>query len=336
MIFEQLFDPESSTFTYLLARRVGGEAVLIDPVDVHIQRYMDLMERLQLRLVRAIDTHVHADHVTGLGKLRDETSCVTIMGEQSRAQCVSETVTDGEVLDVDGLRIQALYTPGHTDDSYSFLFDDRVFTGDTLLIGGTGRTDFQNGDARAQYDSITQVLFRLPGDTLVYPAHDYRGNTVSTIEAERSSNPRLQVPDVDAYVELMAGLNLPNPRMMDVAVPANLSCGVSNPSLPIPAILGLRRTSARAADPGHYDIVDVRAPEAFASGTIPGAHNVPLNRLDGALEEWDKERAFLLVCARGQQSLQAAERMLEAGFEDVTNLEGGLEAWSKLGRPLTD
>ena len=178
MIFRQLFDSVSGTYSYLLASRRGGEALIIDPVLEKVDRYLKLMEELDLRLVKAVDTHLHADHITGLGALRDRTNCVTVMGEQSKVDVVSIRLGDGDKLTIEGLSLDALYTPGHTDDSYSFLLGDRVFTGDTLLIRGTGRTDFQNGDARAQYESL-QRLLRLPDETLVFPAHDYKGDTVS-------------------------------------------------------------------------------------------------------------------------------------------------------------
>lgn len=227
MIFRQLFERESSTYTYLLAPRRGGEALLIDPVKEETPKYLQLIEELDLKLVFALDTHVHADHVTALGDLRDATGCASIMGDESRAECVSMKVSDGETIRVDGLELRAMYTPGHTDDSYSFVMDDRVFTGDTLLIRGTGRTDFQNGDPAQQYESIFGRLLTLPDDTLVYPAHDYKGWTVSTIGEERAHNPRLQVQSRDEYVALMKGLRLANPKQMDVAVPANLACGTS-------------------------------------------------------------------------------------------------------------
>jgi glyoxylase-like metal-dependent hydrolase (beta-lactamase superfamily II) len=225
MLFRQLYDLDTGTYTYLLAARPGGEAVIIDPVLEQINAYLQLLRELDVRLVKAIDTHTHADHVTAMGQLRDATGCVTIMGEQTKAECVSQRVKDGEIIAVDGLTLRALYTPGHTDESYSFLMDDRVFTGDTLLIRGTGRTDFQNGDARAQYNSLFNKLLKLPEDTLVYPGHDYKGWTVSTIGEERRYNPRLQVSSVEAYVNIMNNLKLPNPKYMDVAVPANLACG---------------------------------------------------------------------------------------------------------------
>ncbi len=225
MIFRQLFDSVSGTYTYLLASRRGGEALIIDPVLEKIQRYLQLIKELDLRLVKAVDTHLHADHITGLGALRDHTHCITVMGEMSKADVVSMRLSDGDKLTIEGISLGAIYTPGHTDDSYSFVMEDRVFTGDTLLIRGTGRTDFQNGDARAQYESIFNRLMKLPEETLVYPAHDYKGETVSTISEEKAFNPRLQVKSIDEYVELMNNLNLPNPKMMDVAVPANMKVG---------------------------------------------------------------------------------------------------------------
>src|SRR5580700_8048829 len=220
MIFRQLFDSASGTYTYILASRPGGEALIIDPVLEKVDRYLQLIRELDLKLVKAADTHLHADHITGLGALRDRTHCITVMGEQSQVDVVSMRLSDGDMLRIEGLELEAIYTPGHTDDSYSFRMQDRVFTGDTLLIRGTGRTDFQNGCPRAQYDSIFNRLLRLPDETMVFPAHDYKGDTVSTIGEEKRCNPRLRVKDADEYAALMGGLNLPNPKMMDVAVPA--------------------------------------------------------------------------------------------------------------------
>ena len=225
MLFRQLFDTESGTYTYLLADPRTGEGLLIDPVVERVPQYTNLVDELGLRLVAAVDTHVHADHVTGLGALREATDCATIMGEHSRAECVSIKVKEGERLRIGGIVLDVMYTPGHTDDSYSFRLPDRVFTGDTLLIRGTGRTDFQNGDPLAQYDSIFGRLLKLPPETLVYPAHDYSGMTVSTIGEERRFNPRLQVASAAEYAAIMNSLDLTDPRLMDVAVPANLACG---------------------------------------------------------------------------------------------------------------
>ena len=215
MIFRQLFDSTSGTYSYLLASRRGGEALIIDPILEKVDRYLQLLRELDLTLVKAVDTHLHADHITGLGALRDRTHCITVMGEQSGVDVVSMRVSEGDRIDIEGVSLGVLYTPGHTDDSYSFLLPDRVFTGDTLLIRGTGRTDFQNGDPRAQYDSIFCKLLKLPDETLVFPAHDYKGDTVSTIGEEKEFNPRLQVKSVDEYVELMNNLKLANPKMME-------------------------------------------------------------------------------------------------------------------------
>ncbi|WP_439133456.1 MBL fold metallo-hydrolase [Pseudomaricurvus sp.] len=227
MIFRQLFDRDSSTYTYLLGSN-EGKALIIDPVKEQIPLYQQLLKELGLKLEVAVDTHVHADHVTALGDLRDMTACVTMMGEQSGAACVSKTFRHGDVVALGELLLDVLYTPGHTDDSYCLYLrcpeGNRVFTGDTLLIRGTGRTDFQNGDASDQYHSLKHLL-SLPDATWVYPGHDYKGWTVSTIGEEKRFNPRLQVSNVDEYVSLMENLKLANPAQMDVAVPANLKCG---------------------------------------------------------------------------------------------------------------
>jgi glyoxylase-like metal-dependent hydrolase (beta-lactamase superfamily II) len=224
MIFRQLFERETSTYTYLLAARPGARAVLIDPVHGFEEMYLQLLGQLGVPLGWAIDTHTHADHITALGDLRELTGCQTVMGETSQASCVDRHVRDGEVIDCDGLSLTAWFTPGHTDESFTFLLPDRVFTGDLLLYRGTGRTDFQSGDARKSWRSI-QRLFQLPDQTLVYAGHDYKGWTMSTIGEEKRFNPRLAGRTEDEYVAIMAALNLPRPAQMDVAVPANLACG---------------------------------------------------------------------------------------------------------------
>ena len=221
MLFRQLFDSVSCTYTYLLASDVGGEALIIDPVLEKTNHYLKLLNELNLKLVKAMDTHLHADHVTALGALRDQTSCVTVMGKTSSVNVVSMRVDDGDTVEIDGVSLDVIYTPGHTDDSYCFYRHGMVFTGDTLLIRGSGRTDFQNGDAESAYDSIFNKLLILPEDTLVYPGHDYKGDTVSTIGEEKAFNPRLQVRSKQEYATIMANLGLPSPKLMDVAVPAN-------------------------------------------------------------------------------------------------------------------
>ncbi|WP_341501583.1 MBL fold metallo-hydrolase [Gallaecimonas sp. GXIMD4217] len=230
MLFRQLIDKESATYSYLLADQDSREAVLIDPVLDQLPAYRQLLAELALTLVAVLDTHIHADHVTASGHLARELDCPNLLGREARADCVRRRYQEGTPIAFGRHKLIPIYTPGHTDDSYCFHLEadgkSMVFTGDTLLIRGTGRTDFQNGDAGAQYDAIQQKLLALKDETLVYPAHDYKGWTVSTIGEERRHNPRLQVPDRDAYIALMAGLKLPHPKMMDLAVPANRHCGL--------------------------------------------------------------------------------------------------------------
>ena len=222
MIFNQLFDTKSSTYTYIIASDKGREAIVIDPVIENTNEYLKVLKELDLKLVKVIDTHIHADHITGLNELSKRTSCTKIMGEKSKSEVIDTKVKEDDVIKIDSIKLKVIYTPGHTDCSYSFLMDDKVFTGDTLLINGTGRTDFQSGSSKDQYNSIFNKLLKLPDKTIVYPAHDYNGKKFSTIENERNNNPRLQVNSIDQYTELMNNLNLANPKMMDVAVPANI------------------------------------------------------------------------------------------------------------------
>jgi len=225
MIFEQIFDKTSSTYTYLISSGPGREALIIDPVLEHVDNYINILNKLNLKLVKVIDTHIHADHITGMSELKNKTNCETVMGDKTPADIVSIKVKDQEELKLDNLKIKAVYTPGHTFESFSFLMEDRVFTGDTLLIGGTGRTDFQNGNPYDSYNSIFNILLKLPEKTKVYPAHDYNGKFSSTIEQERKTNPRLQVKSADEYADIMNNLNLPDPKLMDIAVPRNLKLG---------------------------------------------------------------------------------------------------------------
>jgi glyoxylase-like metal-dependent hydrolase (beta-lactamase superfamily II)/rhodanese-related sulfurtransferase len=343
MIFRQLFDSVSGTYSYLLASRAGGEALILDPVLEKVDRYCQLLRELDLKLVKAVDTHLHADHVTGLGELRNRTHCVTIMGEQSKADVVAMRVAEGDRVTIEGITLDVMYTPGHTDDSYSFLMGDRVFTGDTLLIRGTGRTDFQNGSARLQYDSIFNRLLKLPDETLVFPAHDYKGDTVSTIGEERRYNPRLQVRSVDEYVELMDNLKLPNPKMMDVAVPANMNVGLHQDDL---TRQGLAFTAIEAiASLGRPDIllVDLReSSERAKHGTLPGALHAPYPGINDSLKTGGMlrevanatGRRIVFFCAYGERSAMAVAAAREAGLSNPAHIAGGIDAWKKAGGPV--
>ena len=225
MIFKQVFDKKSSTFTYLIASSEGREALIIDPVIENVDNYIQLLNELDLKLVKVIDTHIHADHVTGASKLKDKTKCITIMGDHTPADSVEIKVKDEELIKLDKLELRAIYTPGHTSDSFSFLMNNYLFSGDTLLINGTGRTDFQNGNAKDAYDSIFNKLLKLPDETLLYPAHDYKGENVSTIGKEKKLNPRLQVENVNQYIDIMNNLNLQKPASLDFNISSNLKLG---------------------------------------------------------------------------------------------------------------
>src|SRR5215212_8578155 len=343
MIFRQLFDSVSSTYSYLVASRRGGEALILDPVLEKVDRYLQLICELDLKLVKAVDTHLHADHITGLGALRDRTQCITVMGEQSGVDVVSMRVSEGDKLEVEGVALDVLYTPGHTDDSYSFLLLDRVFTGDTLLIRGTGRTDFQNGNPRAQYESLFGKLLKLPDETLVYPAHDYKGDTVSTIGEEKAFNPRLQVKSVDEYADLMNALNLPNPKMMDVAVPANMHIGLAQEEVRRKGWAVTAEEGLALLDRPDIVLVDLREPrEREKHGTIPGSLHAPYPdlldnvRAGGMLHELAARtgKRVVFYCAYGERSAMAVQAAQDAGVAAACHIHGGLDAWKKVNGPV--
>ena len=225
MIFKQLFDNISSTYTYLIASKKGREALIIDPVLENVQNYIQILNELDLKLVKVIDTHIHADHITGASKLNEKTNCSTVMGEHTPADTVKIKVKNNEIINVDGLKIRTIYTPGHTKDSYSFLMNDYLFSGDALLINGTGRTDFQGGSPQDSYESIFHKWLKLPEETLLYPGHDYKGESVSSIGKEKQINPRLQVSNMEEYVEIMNKLTLSKPNLMDSNVTRNIKLG---------------------------------------------------------------------------------------------------------------
>ena len=334
MIFRQLYDNVSGTYTYLLASRHGGEALIVDPVLERVDRYIQLLTELDLRLVKAVDTHLHADHVTGLAALRDRTQCITVMGEHTRADVVSMRIGDGDKIGIEGFSLGVIHTPGHTDDSYSFTMADRVFTGDTLLIRGTGRTDFQNGDARAQYDSIFNRLLKLPDATLVFPAHDYKGEMVSTIGEEKAFNPRLQVKSVDEYVELMNNLKLPNPKMMDVAVPANSKIGLSQGEVARKGWAITTADFAKAIDSQDSAIVDIReTAERDKEGVILESLHVPYATVAenlkprGLLHELGIAKQLIFICTFGERSAMAVQLAQAVGLKSARHVHGGLAEW---------
>ena len=343
MIFRQLLDSVSCSYTYLLAGRPGGEALIIDPVIEKVERYLELLKELDLTLAKAIDTHIHADHITGLGALRDATRCVTVMGRQSKVDRVSMRVDDGDVVEIENVVLNVMYTPGHTDDSYCFAMKDRVFTGDTLLIRGTGRTDFQHGDPRAAYDSLFNKLLTLPDETLVYPGHDYKGDTVSTIGEEKAFNPRLQVASAEEYADIMDNLNLPDPTKMDVAVPANLAIGFSGDA---PDIQEHSIPADRAIERVGYSetlFIDLREEsERVRDGIIPGSVHMPYQHLRGSIKPGgllaaiaaNPDQELLLYCAYGERSALAYSEMHEAGLVNTCHLAGGIDAWIKAGGPV--
>jgi sulfur dioxygenase len=339
MIFRQLFEPVSGTYSYLLASRRGGAALIIDPVLDKVDRYLLLMRELGVRLVKVVDTHLHADHVTGLGVLRDRTHCITVMGEQSKVDVVSMRVADGDVLEIEGIGLEVIYTPGHTDDSYSFLCGDRVFTGDTLLIRGTGRTDFQGGNPRAQYESLFGRLLKLPDETLVYPAHDYKGDTVSTIAEERACNPRLQVKSAEEYVDLMSNLKLADPKMMDVAVPANMRQGFAQEGIARCGWAFSAEEAKALIGKAHVTLIDLREKrERQRHGKIPGALNLPYQDLlehlsaGGVLHGLASAPSgtLLFYCASGERSAMAVQAARDAGFGSACHIQGGINAWKKV------
>ena len=345
MIFRQLFDSTSSTYTYLLASRLGGEALIIDPVLDRCDRYIQLLEELDLKLVKAIDTHCHADHITGLGALRDATRCITVMGQSTNVDMVSMRVDDGDTIDIENISLKVLFTPGHTDDSYCFLADRGIFTGDTLLIRGTGRTDFQNGSSFDAYQSLFEKVLKLPEDTMVYPGHDYKGDTVSTIGEEKAYNPRLQVSSADEYAELMASLSLADPKMMDVAVPANLSIGkslVAEPDI-LEGTIDVKEALSHLHD-NSVLFVDLRETlERQRVGFIPGSLHTPYLNLEqaigdgGLLNGMLKElgKSVVLYCAYGERSALALRMVKEKGFLDARHLGGGMDKWTGAGAPTS-
>ncbi|MDP2341986.1 MAG: MBL fold metallo-hydrolase [Deltaproteobacteria bacterium] len=357
MLFRQLFEPQTSTYTYLLADDETKQAVLIDPVRETIDRDVKLIEEFGLTLRFVLETHVHADHITSAGPLRERFGAETVVSKAGGAPCADKPVVDGDVLEFGRHRIEVRATPGHTDGCVTYVLRDgavtRAFTGDALLIRGCGRTDFQQGDARKLYRSVHNKVFTLPDDTLVYPAHDYQGRTVTTVAEEKKLNPRLGgAVDEDAFVAIMANLKLAAPKQIEQAVPANLKCGMPEGRQPqaagAPVEAGRWAPVERVAGgvpevtvgwvsetstSGAYRLVDVREPdellpEPHGLGHIAGVTALPLATLIDATRSWDRDAPIVLVCRSGNRSGRAARSLEAAGFTRVASMRGGMLAWS--------
>jgi sulfur dioxygenase len=356
MLFRQLFDPETSSYSYLLADEQTREAVLIDSVREQVERDVELIAELELRLQAALETHVHADHVTGAGLLRDRLGCRIVVGARTGVLTADERVAEGDLIRFGRHCLEVRETPGHTEGCITYVCTEEglAFTGDALLIRGCGRTDFQQGDAEALYRSVREKILSLPAETRLYPAHDYKGRMVTTVAEERRFNPRLgDARAPDEFVVLMRSLHLPYPRRIDEALPANMASGVTEPELLRPSAepadhwAPLARTSSGVpvvtaewlgAHHAGVRVVDVREPPEFcgALGHIEGAELVPLATLEASARGWDRDAAIVTVCAYGTRSGKAALLLGDAGFERVASLHGGMVRWAELGLPARD
>src|SRR5689334_1120877 len=349
LVFRQLFDPQSSTYTYLLGDRPSGQAVLIDPVFEQVRRDVALLGELDLKLVATLETHVHADHITGAWLLRARTGCHIMVARASGASGADRYLGQDDIVAFGARHLLVRPTPGHTNGCLTYVLDDRsmAFTGDCLMIRGAGRTDFQGGGAAAMYRSIHEQIFTLPDDCLLYPAHDYRGLTVTSVAEERRFNPRIggeiSLGDFTGY---MKNLRLAHPKMIDIAVPANLRCGrpeideaaervPADPAGLDPNWAPLRYSFAGVweIDPhgleetaGVVQILDVREPEEFTGplGHIQDARLIPLGELAERAGELSHDRPIVAVCRAGGRSAQATVILQQAGFKEVANLTGGM------------
>ena len=351
MIFRQLFDPQSSTYTYLLGDPQTREAVLIDPVFEQANRDGALIGELGLRLVATIETHVHADHVTGAWLLRKRFGSAIVISADSGAEGADRYVRHGDRIAFGKRYLEVRATPGHTSGCITLVLDDesKAFTGDALLIRGSGRTDFQQGDARTLYRSVRSQILSLPPACLLYPAHDYRGLTVTSVAEEQQFNPRLggQAGESD-FVGYMQNLGLPHPKLMDVAVPANLRvgrpAGDGSPAVePTWAPLTFTFAGIHEIQPHALEecgrrpqLVDVRERDEFEGplGRIPGAKSIPLGELIARAGELAKDRPVVTICRAGARSAQASVMLQKLGFADVANLAGGMLRWRAEGHPV--
>jgi sulfur dioxygenase len=351
MLFRQLFDRETCTYTYLLACEATREAVLIDPVREHFDRDRQLLADLDLRLVHTIETHVHADHVTASGLFRSALGSRSVVSSKGGAPCADVLAEDGASVRFGRHALEARHTPGHTNGCVTWVLDDqsKAFTGDALLIRGCGRTDFQQGDSRTLYRSVHERIFTLPDDTLLYPGHDYNGRTVTTVDEEKRLNPRLGGGrDEAAFVAIMDGLKLANPKQIDVAVPANLKCGwlpqdgVAIEPAPTESWAPVVRTAtgipevgtawvAETRGAGRYRLVDVREPHEWVGElpAMPGAERVPLATVGEVAAAWDRAAPVVVYCRSGGRSGRAAQVLETMGFAEVASMAGGMLRWAE-------
>jgi sulfur dioxygenase len=351
MLFRQLFDLETSTYTYLLADEATRDAIIIDPVLTQIERDIGLIQELELQLRYALDTHVHADHVTALGSLRERLGVTTVVSERAGVGCADLLVKEGDALQFGAHRIEVLETPGHTGGCLTYVMSDRTmaFTGDALLIRGCGRTDFQEGDAHELYRSVHHKLFTLPAHTLIYPGHDYKGRTVTTVAEERRLNPRLGRGTSEArFVEIMHELSLAYPKYIDIALPRNVRCGLAVATAePVPArrwapvevsVGGIPEVAPEwvALHGGEVRLIDVREPDELVGefGHIDGAEPLPLAQLPGPLEAAPRDHPIVFVCRSGGRSGKAALSLAQLGFEQVASMRGGMRAWNQRRYPI--
>jgi len=361
MLFKQLFDKESCTYTYLIADLDSREAVLIDPVDTQLDVYLNLLKEYDLILKYSLETHVHADHVTASGLLRQKLGAKTAVSSLCGASTADIQIIDGDVFEFgNNERIKVIATPGHTPGSISFLWRDKVFAGDALLVDGCGRTDFQGGSSEAQYDSITQRLFSLPDDTVVYPGHDYKGRWISNIAQERTGNSRVAGKTKEQFVDIMANLNLPKPKLIDMAVPANRYCGIDEEQENQDAeqraedsasnrqpsntgdMINQAMESITEIQPGKAKelisdssviIIDVREEHEFNAGNIDNAILLPRGVLEFKIhtipELSDKAVAIVVYCHSGKRSALSAVTMQNMGYTNVLSIAGDYEAWKQ-------
>lgn len=334
MFLRQLFDADTWTYTYLVADPASGKALLIDPVRDQVERDLKLITELGYTLEYALDTHVHADHVTGAGLLRERTGCKIVSGEFG-PESADLRLKHGERLQLGGLELKVLATPGHTDDSVSYHLDRHLFTGDALFVRGTGRTDFQAGDAGQLYDSITNHIFSLPDSTCIWPGHDYKGQTVSTVGEEKRLNPRVAGKSREEFIHIMDALQLPEPKYIHQAVPANREVGLGEGPEDSTGRFGELDAASVGGQLDAMRVVDVREAHEFEGelGHIDGADNIPMGRFPAVAQDWDRDEPLLVVCRSGRRSRGVCEQLTSMGFKRVTNLRGGMLDYCERGRP---